>query len=258
VPLAPRDEAWHGLSVLGFVSRTVADSALLYEAVLGAPWVAAAAREPGRLRVAVSFKVPPGLIARVHPAWRRATEQTAELLRSLGHDVVERDPDYSFAATNHFLARYLVGIADDAARMEHPERLERRTRGMARLGRLQRPLLQAARTGEEADAARINAIFDDVDVVLTPALATPPPAVGRWEGRSALWTFLGVASFVPFNAVWNHVGNPAAAVPAGLDDDGLPLSVQLAGRPGGEDVLLSLSAQLEAARPWADRRPPVS
>ena len=66
------------------------------------------------------------------------------------------------------------------------------------------------------------------------------------------------AGFVAFNPVWNHIGNPAAAVPAGFDDDGLPLSVQIAGRPDGEETLLSLAHQLETARPWADARPPVS
>jgi amidase len=63
---------------------------------------------------------------------------------------------------------------------------------------------------------------------------------------------------VPFNAIFNATGQPAAAVPWGLDDNNLPLSVQLVGRPSEEATLLSLSTQIEAARPWADRRPPVS
>jgi amidase len=63
---------------------------------------------------------------------------------------------------------------------------------------------------------------------------------------------------VPFNGIWNHLGNPAAAVPAGFDSDGLPLSVQLVGRPQADATLLSLARQLETARPWTDARPPVS
>ena len=258
LPLAPRVEAWQGLSVVGFLTRSVADSALLHEAVSGLPYVAAAAREPGRLRIAVSTKIPTGLVARVDEQWRRAVEETAELLRSLGHDVVERDPDYSFAATNAFLVRYFTGIEEDARGMAHPERLERRTKGMARIGRLLRPFLARARAGEAADAARVNAIFGEVDVVMTPAAAQPPAPVHRWQGRGALWTTNGVAQHVPFTAIWNHLGNPAAAVPAGVDARGLPLAVQLVGRPDGEETLLALAAQLEAARPWADRRPPVS
>jgi len=67
-----------------------------------------------------------------------------------------------------------------------------------------------------------------------------------------------VLRWVPFNAIWNHLGNPVAAVPAGFGADGLPLSVQLVGRPQADATLFSLSHQLEAARPWADARPPVS
>ena len=217
VSLAPKPDAWHGLSVLGFVTRSVADSALLYQAVTDQPYVAAAQRDPGRLRIALSLKVPAPLLAPLNPEWRRAAEETAELLRSLGHEVVERDPEYGVSAVTNFLARYLSGIHDDARAMAHPERLERRTKGMARLGALARPFLGRARAGEAADAARINAIFDDVDVVLGPTMALAPHEVGRYEGRGALWTFSGVARFVPFNLVWNHLGNPAAAVPTGLD-----------------------------------------
>ena len=105
----------------------------------------------------------------------------------------------------------------------------------------------------------MNAIFDDVDVVLGPTLAR------RRRCRSAAtraaarpYTLNGVLRWVPFNGVWNHLGNPAAAVPAGFDADGLPLSVQLVGRLGSDATLFSLAHQLEVARPWADARPPVS
>ncbi len=65
------------------------------------------------------------------------------------------------------------------------------------------------------------------------------------------------ARFYCFTPVWNHLGNPAASVPAGFDDDGMPLAVQLIGRPGDEATLLSLAAQIEAERPWAQARPPL-
>jgi amidase len=257
IPLDPRPEAWHGLSVAGFVTRSVADSALLNEVASGLPYAEAARRDPGRLRIALSFKVPAPLMAPLDGEWRAAAQDTAELLRSLGHEVVERDPDYGLAAAG-FIPRYLTGIADDARGMAHPERLERRTRGMRRLGELTRPLLGRARAAQAAHAARVNAIFSEVDAVLSPALARAPIAVGRYEGRGALWTFNGVARWVPFQLVWNHVGNPAASVPAGFDRQGLPLAVQLAGRPDGEPTLLALAAQIEAARPWADRRPALA
>jgi amidase len=67
-----------------------------------------------------------------------------------------------------------------------------------------------------------------------------------------------MSRFYPYCVPWNHLGNPAMAVPAGFSSEGMPLSVQIVGRPGDEATLLSLAAQLEAERPWADKRPPIS
>ncbi|MBW3653076.1 MAG: amidase [Actinobacteria bacterium] len=257
VPTAPYDIPFGGLSVYGFLARTVADAALLYEVATGEPFVAAAQSDPPRLKVALSHKIPLGSTARVSAEWRQAAQTTAELLRSLGHEVVEREPPIGPVGLN-VVARYLAGIADEAQRLEHPERLERRTRGLARLGSAARPIAARARHNEARDAARVNAIFDDVDVVLGPTLARAPLPIGRYERRGASYTLNAVLRWVPFNGVWNHLGNPAAAVPAGFDAAGLPLSVQLVGRPGSDAMLFSLSHQLEVARPWADSRPPVS
>lgn len=257
VSTAPLREVWNGLGVYGFLTRSVADSALLYEVVTGRPYVAAARRDPASLRIALALKIPPGVIARLHPEQRRATQETAELLRSLGHEVVERDPSYGLIGRN-VVVRYLAGAHAEAQTMAHRGHLERRTREMARLGAAARPLLSRAIAAQSADAARINRIFDDVDVVLTPTLPAAPLPIGRFEGCGAMRTFNGASGFAVYNPLWNHIGNPAAAVPAGFDAAGLPLSVQLGGRPGSEQTLLSLAGQLEAARPWADRRPPVS
>src|SRR3954451_14659746 len=147
VPTAPLEEIWNGLSVFGFLARTVADTALLYEAATTNPYVSAAAREPGKLRVALSLKVPPGSSARLHGDWRAAAEQTADLLRGLGHEVVERDPKYGAAGINT-LMRYLAGAHEEVAAAEHPERLERRTRRLGRMGALGARRLAAARKAE--------------------------------------------------------------------------------------------------------------
>ena len=93
-------------------------------------------------------------------------------------------------------------------------------------------------------------------MLLTPATATPPPRIGRLQGRGALWTLNAVAGWCPYNGVWNVTGQPAASVPAGFGADGLPRAVQLVGRPNDEATLLSLAAQIEAERPWAQLRPP--
>jgi amidase len=258
IPYTPKAEGWHGLSSLGFLARTVLDAALLYEPVVGEPWAAAAQREPGRLRIGLSTAVPPGLLARVDGEILRALHETADLLRSLGHEVVEHDPDYGTVATG-WLARYLRGIHDDARAMAHPERLEPRTKGMARGGAIVgRRGLARAQAALAADRARVNASFDAVDVLLGPATARPPAPVGSWTGAGAARTLVGVGRFVPFNAVWNHLGNPAMTFPSGLSTSGLPLSVQIVSAPRAEETLLSLAGQVERARPWADNRPPLA
>jgi amidase len=263
VSLSPHDGAWNGMSVNGPLARTVADAALFLDATAVTPgpaggFAAAAATPPAGLRIAVSTAVPPGALARLGGAHRRALEETAELLRSLGHAVVERDPEYPPSLWGEVVGRYLHGIHTDVRTMEHPERLERRTRSMARLGAAWSPWIRRLREREQQTAARVNALFDEVDVVLTPATAQGPFRVGQFHGRGALWTLNAVAARVPWLGVANATGQPAAAVPAGLDDDGLPMGVQLLGRPSDEATLLALAAQIETARPWAQRRPPLA
>jgi amidase len=262
VPIAPHDDAWQGLSVNGFLTRSVADTALLLDAVTDGRSFGAAVHPPERkLRIAWSAARLPGALPfpKLDADWRRALEQTAELLRSLGHEVYERDPDYGPGAFPQFLGRYLKGIQQDVDSMEHPERLEKRTLGMRRMGSLWRDSTVARiRRSEPKLRERIWASLDGADVLMTPTNATPPPRVGKWEGKGAFRTLNGVAGHVPYTATFNATGQPAANVPAGLSSHGLPLGVQLVGPMDGDAMLLSLAAQLEAERPWAERRPPVS
>jgi amidase len=270
VSLAPRPRAWHGLSVNGVLTRRVADTALFHDVASGTtdvdrdsappPAVAfsqAAASPPGRLRIAYSKRIPFGVIPRLDADAERAYEETIELLRSLGHELVERDPDYGFDAIPAVITRYLRGGHDDAAGLAHPERLERRTRGFARLGGLIPVSVLERSLAREAELSRrLNGVLLEQDVLLTPATASPPPRIGQLHARGALWTLNAVAGMVPYNGVWNLTGQPAASVPAGFGADGLPRGVQLVARPGEETTLLSLAAQLESERQWAQQRPP--
>jgi amidase len=190
---------------------------------------------------------------------KRTVAEAAEALRSLGHDVEQKDPDWGRISDN-VSARFLHGIAMTVEEVPHPERLERRTRGFGRLGRiLPDPLCRkAVGPGRDADRARIERIFDDHDVLVMPTIGGTALPVRRWEGRGAIRTALGMSRFYPFCVPWNHLGNPAMAVPFGFGADGMPLSIQVVGRRGDESTLLSLAAQIEAERPWADRRPPIS
>jgi amidase len=258
IPYKPVGEGWHGLSSVGVLTRDVADAALVHDALTPLACREAIAREPGTLRIAVSFAVPKGLLAKVDPEIRRATEEVAETLRSLGHEVVERDPDYGLAALN-WGARYFRGIHDDAKAMADPSRLEPRTKGMARIGQLiGRRGLDRALAALDDDIARVNAIFDDVDLILGPGTAQVAPPAGKWTAAGALRTFNGVGRVVPFNAVWNHTGNPAASIPSGIHSTGLPMAVQLVAPFEGEETILAVAAQVERARPWAERRPPIA
>ena len=272
VSLAPELEGWRGLAVYGCLSRNVLDTALWLDIVSGGsreaeapppperPFVESTRTPPGKLRVAWSTKPPraaaPPIVDEVA---KGAVAGTAELLGSLGHEVFQRDPDYG-SIGNNITARFLGGVAETVKEVPRPERLERRTRGFGRLGSLlpQGLYERAMGAGRDADIARVNAIFDSCDVLMTPVMGGTALPVRRWEGQGAIRTVLGMSRFYPFCVPWNHLGNPAMSVPAGFAADGMPLAVQIIGRPNDEATLLSLAAQLESERPWADKRPPVS
>ncbi|HYI98428.1 MAG TPA: amidase [Thermoleophilaceae bacterium] len=267
VPLAPDDEDhWNGLSVAGAVTHSVLDNALFLDAVAGPgpapggpalerPFADAAKEAPGKLRIAVSLRPP--LLARVSPEVRRSIDETAELLRSLGHDVEYVEPPLT-EWLSEVLPRYLKGIESEAAAMARPDRLQRRTRGFARLGSLiPRAALDRARRVEASRRERYNQVLEGRDVLITPVMATQQPAAAEWEGRGALRTLIEMTMVYPYCVIWNALGQPAAAVPAGFDGDGMPLSVQLIARPEQDHLLLSLAAQIEAERPWTGARPPL-
>lgn len=181
VPTAPHENSWCGLVVNGPIARTVEDAALFLDVTApGSDFVAAAARRPGRLRIAVSVKVPPGVTARVGAAQRAAVAEAVVLLRELGHDVIDRDPDYpASVGYGHALPRYFRGVYEDVRTLPHPDRLDSRTKAFARIGGLfSERRMVAIRAAEPAIAARILSIFDDVDVVITPGAATGPSRIG--------------------------------------------------------------------------------
>jgi amidase len=135
------------------------------------------------------------------------------------------------------------------------EALEPRTRAEARLGRLLRRARPAPTGPPPRVLARFRAWFGDHDLLLSPTLALPPLRVGAYKGKGLTRTILGLTAYMPFCPPLNLVGFPAASVPAGTTDDGLPLGVQLAAAPGGEALLLSVARQLETLRPWPRHAP---
>jgi amidase len=271
VSLAPLTEGWRGMAVLGCVSRNVLDTALWLDVVSGgsaeaeAPalpersFVESAQTPPGKLRVAYSTLAPRAMLPpTVSEEAKQTVADAATFFSSLGHQVEPRDPDWG-GIGDVISVRFLKGVAETVDEVPHPERLESRTRGFGRLGGLlPEALYRKAMARRPAEQARVNAIFDDHDVLVTPVMGGTALPVRRWEGKGALQTVLGMGRFYPYCVPWNHLGNPAMAVPFGFSPEGMPLSIQVIARPGDEATLLSLAAQIEAERPWADRRPPIS
>lgn len=269
VSMMPLSEHWFGMSVAGCVSRTVLDSALYYDAVMGGapgdahsappparPWAEAArAAAPGKLRIAVATNVP--VLATVTDDGLAGVNRIADALRGLGHQVFETKLAYGPA---FFVGapRYFAGIARDAETLiAHPELLEARTRQLAKIGSMiPRSLLEFVMRREAQMRERIGRVFERCDVVLTPVMTKPPPRVGKWDGRSGIVTINGNVMQYPFPMIWNMTGQPAAAVPGGFSSGGLPVGGQLVGRTNDEDTLISLSAQLEAELGWPQQTPP--
>jgi amidase len=119
-------------------------------------------------------------------------------------------------------------------------------------------MTERLREAEGLMVERIGSVFADHDVLLTPVSSAPAVPAGVMEGRGAVTTYYWETGWVPFTILWNITGQPAASVPTGFSAGGLPVAVQLVGRAGDERTLLSLAAELEAERPWNDRRPPIA
>ena len=261
VSRAPHDRDGSHWIVFGALTRSVQDSALMLDVLGddGQGFASAAETRPERLRIAVAPDFPPGTRGRLGDDVRAALDETAAQLRSLGHTVVDGKVDLRARDVPVIVGLILRGVRDLIAPAERPQRLERRTRAFARPGALlSERATERLLNAERAMAARLTAMFDHHDVLLTPVMAAPAVPAGIMEGRGATVTYFWETGWVPFSILWNITGQPAASVPAGFSAEGLPLAVQIVGRPGDERTVLSLAAELEAARPWAHHRPGIA
>ena len=258
-----------GLSTAGPMARTVEDAAHFLDVLAGYepgdPWWAApperpfavtTGESPPPLRIAVTSTPP--IDVPVDPECAAALTDAAELLAELGHDVREATPPWREADLfDKFIAVWQVGPA------LHPV-------DAALLTPLNRGLVESARTTSAADyaravgslqtiARRIVSFWSEVDIVVTPTLALPPVPIGwQKEVEGPIEQLLRNTEFTPFTAIANLTGQPAMSLPLHWKETGLPIGVQAIGPPAGDALLLSLAAQIEAARPWRDRRPHVS
>lgn len=267
----PHAEAFHGLTCLGPLARTVGDAALLLDAIAGnhdgdlhrpAPppdsFMDAAGRAPARLRIALSTAIPfSGAPARLDPEIREATERTASVLEGLGHTVEEADPTYGLVGAS-FMPRSMSGIREWVDRVPDTSVLDPRTRHNAKVGRaLGGPALKAAKALERPVRWQIGRIFDRFDVVLSPTTAKPALEVGAADGLGHWETDALVVGACPYAWPWNVVGWPGVNVPAGFTDAGLPIGAQLLGPAESEPLLISLAAELEQVERWHEHVPPA-
>jgi amidase len=267
------------LAIDGVLTRTVADTAAALDVLAGPevgdaawapppaePFAATAGREPGRMRVAVTAFPP--LDVPVEPARAQAARDAGELLAALGHEVEEADapwrrPHLGDLFTALF-APLVMGQVTAAAAISGREpgegdmeplslALWRRVAGMSALE------AQGAAFQLERFARDLLEWMEPYDVLIAPGLAEAPVLLDAvaWQTDDPMGLFTRSAAFTPFTAVANVSGQPAISVPL-FEHDGLPVAAQLFGRPAREGELLAVAAQLEAAAPWADRRPPVA
>lgn len=254
--VVPRDlgSGWFDMAENGPLATTVADAALVLSVMSDRPGLARPIA-PERLRVAVSTAVPMAGTP-LATSWADATHLIAEVLHGEGHTVLPADPPYGQVLGLSEIVRWTAGTELDARLTQDRDKLAVRTARHAAAGRVALRAGLPRERGRRRWLHRAERFFADHDVLLTPALAQPPVAAKAWAERGWLANLWSNARYAPFAAPWNLAGWPAMTVPAGLDDDGQPLAVQLVGKPGSEAQLLGLAAQIERVRPWPRTAPP--
>ncbi|GAA1869477.1 amidase [Actinomadura bangladeshensis] len=259
-----------GLATNGPIARTVRDAALLLDVMAGhmpgdlyrAPavdgtFLAHADRAPGRLRIARSMQPPvPGV--EVHPDCVAAYEAASALLEELGHEVVDLPEVLGADLLPHFATLWGVMATMTPVPEESEHLLQPLSRWLRGLGNATTaPQVMQAHAALQGALRAAFPVTDQFDAILHPTLASPPVPIGHFHDQEPEENFRRQTHFTPFTAVYNVSGQPAVNVPLHWNDDGLPIGVMLAGRLGGEGTLISLSAQLEEARPWSGRKPEI-
>ncbi len=280
-PLGPDyGDVLGGLVAEHAVTRSVRDSAALLDATAGAeigdpycappaarPFAKEAGANPGRLRIAVTRQ--PMWPAPIHRDCVAAVEDAAKLCTELGHEVFEAAPAVNGPMLiQAFTAVWAVGVAQSVegsailrGRMPEKDELETLTWALYEKGRQvtgAQYLMAVAILQQTARA--IGKFMTECDVWLTAVLAEPPVPLGSFDSpeEDPMRGFKRAVEFCPFTALSNVTGQPAMSAPLYWNAEGLPVGAHFAGRFGDEATLFRLAAQLEAARPWASRRPTIA
>lgn len=264
------------------VSRTLRDTAAMLDCIHGSepggiyytppvdrPFRDELAARPAKLRIAFSAASPSG--APLDPELVNATEKAAQLCEALGHDVEEAAPRYDWAVlldafshlwsfshsySNHVITE-ATGRAASAETREACNMASLRFSQEMKVHDFDRALRDL-----HAQCVIVDRFFEQYDVFISPVTTRPALPLGELdanaEGLTAqIWADRMLSHYALFTPIFNVTGQPAVSLPLYQSKDGLPLGVQFAGRFGDEAALFRLGAQLEAALPWCDRRPPV-
>lgn len=278
LPVGPdRGEVWSGLAVAHALTRSVRDSAALLDATAGPepgdPYACPESagrysvqirRAPERLRIACTT----GDIPQLHADCRRAYEEAVRLCLDLGHTLEEAAPALDAVELTDALLN--IAAAGVAAGIDEYCRLRGRSHQAGDFEAVTEVMLQRAAERPIKDyvsalnaihrAGRITGQFhENYDLLLTPTLALPPPPLGvlRDNGTNTYLQLRRIFEFTPYTPIANMTGQPSMTLPIHWNEAGLPIGVMFTAGLGREDVLLRLAAQIEQARPWTGRLPPV-
>src|SRR3954471_3532640 len=272
-------EGWAGLTVELVVSKSVRDTAAILEAVHGPapgdpyhapppsrPYTEEGGADPGKLRIGLLTE--PLLEAEPNEVVAAAARDAAGLLESLGHTVEESHPTgfEELDVIDTFLTRWMAGQAAALDQLQMivgkeigPTDVEPLTWALAEEGRRRTAAQYIAAVGQHHMISRMIAAWFEsgFDLLLSPTLGEPPPPLGSFDdsGADPVAGLMRGVQTATFTAIFNVTGQPAISLPLHWSDDGLPIGVQLVAGFGEEDLLLRVAAQLEEARPWADRVP---
>jgi len=256
VPAELGNGSWFDMAENGPLATTVADCALLLSVLAGRPELADVTAVDG-LRIAVSTTAPTPATP-IDGHYAEAARTAGALLADAGHQVRPIGPKYPTSVGLSALLRWFAGAELDARLLADRSKLEMRTARHARVGKVVLKAGLPKPSGRAVWQRKADVFFADHDVLITPTLAQLPLVARRWGEAGWLANLWANTHYAPFAAPWNLAGWPAMAVPAGQHPNGMPLSVQLVGRPGTEATLLAVAAQLERLRPWTRLAPAPS
>ncbi|MBD6621075.1 amidase [Komarekiella sp. 'clone 1'] len=261
VSKAPVGDRLAGIATNGPIARTVADAAALLDAISGyvtgdpywlpnpePSFLAATQEKPSTLQIAFATSIPP--LGEADANCQQGVLQTVQLLEQLGHKVEAKCPDFS-GLVEPFQIVWQAGVAASGIPVEILQPMNRWL--LARTGSVAEYLQAVSQM--QVVARQIVAFFNTVDVLVLPVYLHSPIRVGEWASLSLEETFQNIIHWVAPCPPTNATGQPAIALPVGFDSNGLPISVQLIGKPAAEATLINLAAQIEAAKPWIKHRP---